>query len=141
MKKKGSFFGWKYWDIFFWRKNPMGSSTNPMSKCEKQSVLFIFEHKYAQSHPKKKKTLWFAQWNMELNCLMLTMHTHKMSQGNFTRLWWIRHSTMEIDDSRYKWNLIVDVLQFYGFGMTISTLGKNNWCFQHLEVNLHFQWI
>jgi hypothetical protein len=31
----------------------MGSSTNPMSKCEKQSVLFIFEHKYAQSHFKK----------------------------------------------------------------------------------------
>ncbi len=44
---------------------------------------------------------------------------------------------MEIDDSRYKWTLIVELLLFYGFvGMTISTLGKNNWCFQRLEVNL-----
>lgn len=42
---------------FFGRQNPMGSCTIPMSKCEKQNVLFILEHKYAQSHKKKKKPL------------------------------------------------------------------------------------
>ncbi len=84
----------------FWRQNPMRSWTNPMSKCEKQSVLFILAHKYAQSHQKKKKNLWFAQWNVELNCVMLNMHTHKKchkeSLQGFDELdihygdWWLK---------------------------------------------------
>jgi hypothetical protein len=67
---------------------------------------------------------------------MLNIHTHQSSQGKFTtRLWWIRHPLWRLMTQGTNEPFIVDVLQFYGFGMTITTLGKNNWCFQHVEVN------
>ncbi len=67
--------------------NPMWSWINPMLKCKIQSVWFILEYKYAQTH---RKTLIFSM-TMELNYLKLDIHTHKMLElRKFVKLLWIK---------------------------------------------------
>jgi hypothetical protein len=60
MKKKCSYFGWKYWHIFLEGKIQWNHAQIPCQNVKNKNVLFILEHKYAQSH-KKKKNLSFAQ--------------------------------------------------------------------------------
>lgn len=67
----------------------MGLCTNHMSKCKNQ----IVDSSLSTNMHKHIKKLWFAQRNIEFNCLMLNIHIHRMLQlRKCVRLLWLRHA-------------------------------------------------
>ncbi len=85
------FMFWKYWDLFELRKIVHKFMLNEKIKVLDSWSLNTNVHRHVLK-------LWFVQWNMELNCLMLDLHTYRMLKlRKFVRFLWIKHS-LYVDD-------------------------------------------
>lgn len=88
-EKKSSYFGWKYSHIFIKAKSN-GIMHKSHVKMWKAKCFYSSLSTNMHNHI-RKITFDLLNETWKFDCLMLTMHTHRMLQGNFTRLWWIRH--------------------------------------------------